>query len=101
MNWNEKQRLINVTAIQSNGSPITTQMWDASMDDVEKRVMVWHADSFNESIIRVFVCVPGAYDEQERTYEYQVQDKNGIVGSFGERHRSFTGLVRETTINHS
>lgn len=79
MDWNGKQRLINVTGIQSNGSPITTQMRDASMGDVERRVMCWDADALTRKIIRVFINVKESLDSEhavDNIHEYQVD--NGV-----------------------
>ena len=72
--WKVKRDLINVTAIQSSGSPITEQLWDTSMAEVEQRVMGWHTDRvFFKGIIRVFVNI------HDHLYEYQIQEKGGFV----------------------
>ena len=51
--------LINVTAITSAGSPITTQMWQGSLAEVQRRVKVWQKDcsSDHQNIIRVFTQI--------------------------------------------
>lgn len=53
--WHRKQRLINVTAVQSNGSPITCQMWDSSMADVAAKVLDWHEGEWHKEIIRIYI----------------------------------------------
>ena len=51
--------LINVTAITSAGSPITTQMWNANLSQVRRSVSRWQQDCAqdNHDIIRVFTHI--------------------------------------------
>jgi hypothetical protein len=76
-------KLINVTAIQANGSPITMQMWDATMDDAMNRVMDWDADPLTERIIRFYanIKVNARKDKIERTLDYRVR-YSGTPGEY-------------------
>jgi len=54
-----KYSLINITAIASDGRPITTQVWKGSLNDVERIVARWDADQDIAAgkVIRVFTNI--------------------------------------------
>ena len=56
-----KYSLINITAIASDGRPITTQVWKGSLNDVERIVARWDADQDIAAgkVIRVFTNIHG------------------------------------------
>ena len=102
--WNEKIFLANVTAVQVDSSPVSTQMWDTSMDAVEKRVISWNADSFHRPIERVFVNIvtePQGSDVKTTTTEYALK-RGRSLHSIGPRLlavRSWVSPGRTTQLN--
>ena len=56
-----KYSLINITAIASDGRPITTQVWKGSLNDVERIVARWDADQDIAAgkVIRVITNIHG------------------------------------------
>ena len=68
-------KLIDVAAIQTNGLTLTTQMWDASMVDVENKIMEWHADKFYKNIVRVFATID---DGQDCTMNEMIITQDGV-----------------------